>query len=171
MAAKPHARATVNHQAVQRVKAKLAERAKGARPHRVTVGIHEPDGAKPKLDYNGKETAIPLVTVAAAHELGRGVKERSWLRTWFDARRAQLADDMIKAMRQEYEGDTGAIHRQAEAWAADLRDWIDTEAGALPALEPSTVAAKERAGLAQPSTPLFATGELVAAIKSMLDGG
>lgn len=165
------ATAKVNPEIVERVKKRIEERAGKAHAHRVSVGIHEADGAKHKLDYNHEETAISLVEVAAAHEFGKGnLIERSWLRSWFDRNRSRLIHEMNDAMRAEYHGDSEAIPKAGERWANELREWIEMEDGHLNRLSPTTVAKKERAGLDRPATPLYATGDLVAAIKAMMDG-
>ena len=77
---------------------------------------------------------------------------------------------MNAVMKAEYKGDHEAISKAGERWANELREWIEMEDAHLKALQPSTVAAKQRAGLDRPGTPLFATGELVASIKAMMDG-
>jgi hypothetical protein len=165
-----HGESQVNEPAMARVKERLREQVKRAVAHRLTLGIHEADGGKPKLDYHGNETGTPLVVVAAAHELGLGVTERSWLRSWFDNSRQRLEREMVAAMRAEFGGDHDAVRRQGETWQQELQEWIEAGDGGLTSLMPSTIAQKERAGLQQPETPLYATGELVAAIKAMLDG-
>ncbi len=37
--------------------------------------------------------------IAAAHEFGLGVPERSWLRGWFDAHQAEIREDLAKVTR------------------------------------------------------------------------
>lgn len=156
----------VNDEVITRVKARLKERARKLAPHRLTIGIHEADGAHPKLDYDHKETDATVVQVAATHEFGG----RSWLRSWFDRNRNRLVHEMNAVMKSEFKGDKDAIAKAGERWANELREWIEMEDAHLKRLKPSTVAAKERAGLDRPGTPLYATGELVAAIKAMMDG-
>lgn len=160
------ATAKVNTEVVQRAKRQLDKKAQQARAHRVSVGIHEADGAHPKLDYDHKETDATVVEVAGAHEFGG----RSWLRSWFDRNRNRLVHEMNAVMKADFKGDRGAIAKAGERWANELREWIEMEDAHLKRLKPATVAAKERAGLDRPSTPLYATGELVAAIKAMMDG-
>jgi hypothetical protein len=170
VAARSNVHVYVNSKAIERVKARLEERGRLVQPCRITVGIHEAEASQPKLDYDGKDSEASLGQVATAHEFGIGVQERSFLRTWFDQNRSRLGRDMNKTMREVQEGNAGAFTAQGEEWARELREWIETEEGGLTSLLPSTIEAKERAGLQQPDTPLYATGELVAAIKSMIDG-
>lgn len=151
---------------MKRVKDRLREQAKKAREHLISVGIHEADGAHPKLDYDHKETDATVVEVAASHEFSG----RSWLRSWFDRNRNRLVHEMNAVMKADFKGDHGAIAKAGERWANELREWIEMEDAHLKRLQPSTVAAKERAGLDRPGTPLYATGEFVAAIKAMMDG-
>jgi hypothetical protein len=157
---------TLDHHAVERVKNLLKRQSERAHPHLASVGIHEADGAEPKVDYRGKKTDESLAEVAAQHELNG----RSWLRTWFDENTAKLRKEMTEAMREEFDGDTDAVGRRAMIWAVDLRHWIASQEGHLEALSPRTVALKQLAGLSKPDVPLYATGQLVEAIKAMLDG-
>lgn len=167
MASPVRARVKIDPKVIEHAKERLRARAGQLKPQRLSVGIHEAEGAQPKLDYDGKDTDESLVTVAAAHEFG----ERSWLRTWFDSNRPRITAQMVNALRAEYAGDHGVFERQGEEWARELQEWIEYGDAHLKALEPATVAAKQRAGLSNPETPLYATGQLVAAIKSMIDEG
>jgi hypothetical protein len=158
-----------NQDLIRKAKQRMEERAAQAKrtmPNQASVGIHEAEGSQPKLDYYGKPTDTSLAQVAAIHEF----TDRSWLRTWFDQNRSRLASEMVKAGRAENEGEPGAIGEQAKRWAEELREWIEYQDGGLKALQPSTVAAKERAGLESPTVPLVATHQLVSSIKAMLDG-
>lgn len=167
MASPVRARVKIDPKVIDRAKARLRARAGQLKPQRLSVGIHEAEGAQPKLDYDGKDTDETLVNVAAVHEF----TDRGWLRTWFDQNRAKITTQMVNALRAEYAGDHGVFERQGEEWARELQEWIEYGDAHLKALEPSTISAKQRAGLSSPSTPLFATGQLVAAIKSMIEGG
>lgn len=40
-----------------------------------------------------------VAEVAASHELGLGVPERSWLRGWFDEHQAEIREDLAKIQR------------------------------------------------------------------------
>lgn len=159
------ARVRIDPSVIQRELDRLSARAGKIQPRRISVGIHEADGDKPKLDYDGKNTDEKLVDAAAVHEFG----DRSWLRTWFDQNRPRITDQMVNAMRAEFAGHPDILERQGEEWARELREWIEYGDAHLKPLKPSTVAAKERAGLSSPETPLLATGQLVAAIKSLME--
>lgn len=159
------ARVHINPKVVQRAKDRLHEHG-AVEPKRLSVGIHEADGAHSKIDYEGHSSDATLAEVAIFHEFG----ERSWLRTWFDQNRSRLIQEMVAAMRKQYGGDSSAITTQGDAWAVELQGWIEYGDGNLKALQSATIAEKQRTGLASPETPLFATGQLVAAIKSMIDG-
>lgn len=161
---------TSRPEAIERVKKKLEERGKHAKPATITVGIHDAEGSQPKLDYQGRATGSSLALVATAHEFGLGVPERSWLRTWFDQNRARLAKEMTTSFREHHEGNEGALEEQGDHWAEELREWIEQDDAGMQSLTAATIREKERAGLASPSTPLVATHQLVAAIKPMLEG-
>lgn len=157
-------------EAIEKAKERMRERASKAESHYASVGIHEAEGEQPKIDYYGKPGNASLAQVAAAHEFGAGVPERSWLRTWVDQNRARLMKEVIEAGRAQYQGDKSAIANQGERWAVELREWIELQDGGLRALSAVTVAAKDKAGLENPTTPLVATHQLVSAIRAMLDG-
>lgn len=164
------ASAKVNTRVFQRVRVRIKEKAAHARSHTVSVGIHEAEGQHPKLDYEGNNTDATVVEVAAAHELGHGVRGRSWLRSWFDRNRSRIIHATNAAMLAEYKGDHGAIEKLGDDFAIELRDWIEMEDASMAKLEPQTVERKRRAGLDRPETPLFATGELVSSIRAYMDG-
>ncbi len=157
---------TFNHHAIDRVKNILSRQARGAHNHVGSVGIHEADGAEPKIGYDGKATDATLAEVAAIHEFG----ERSWLRVWFDDNEPRLRKEMTDAARREFEGEKGAVEALMIVFSLQLRVFIKEQEGQLKALSPSTVAKKSAANLSRPDTPLYATGQLVEAIRSMIDG-
>lgn len=63
----------------------------------ITIGIHGDVGAEPKKERaeDGKITeaeGLSNITVAYAHEFGKGVPERSYLRTTVDARKDEILE-------------------------------------------------------------------------------
>jgi hypothetical protein len=165
-AVKVNAHVDLNRGAMDHAKERLRGAAERVHQHRAHVGILEDDGGQEKIGYDGKPTGATVAQVAMYHELN----ERSWLRTWFDQNLEKLKGEMSAAMRLEYQGDKDAVDRQALAWAADLRRWVDTQEGHLKALSTVTIEKKQAHGLAHPDVPLLATGQLVESIKAMLDG-
>lgn len=161
--------ASHNDAAVARVKAKLREQGARVRAHEVKTGIAPGDGAKPVIKYTGEEGDQTLAYVALAHEYGAGVPERSWFRSWFDQNAERLRREMTAAMRAEARGNTTAVELAGVKWAAELRAWITTGAVGLAPLAESTRRQRTRAGLAE-GPPLFAIGQIVAAIKASIDG-
>lgn len=162
----------INHDAIKHVKAeahKRSEEAKHVINHRASVGIHEAEGSVNKVEYDGKTSGATLTEVGLAHEFGIRVPERSWLRTWVDSNKPRLQREMFEVARRAYKGDSSAFETQANKWAGELRAWIGEGAGGLPSLAPATILQKQQYGLSKPETPLYATGQLVEAIKAMLD--
>ena len=173
MSAKPFkATLHVDKGVLERAKRLLAGAADRVHQHRASVGIHEIEGGDPKHSYEGTDDGdATLADVAMAHEFGAGdVPDRSWLRSWFDANESRLRSEMADAMRAEYSGDKDAVAKQSARWGEELRAWIETGAGNLLPLTLDTVEKKIDAGLSHPDMPLLATGQLVAAVKAMLDG-
>lgn len=161
----------VNQQALARVKARMEAKARRAKAsqHDVRVGINQEDGGKPIIKYTGEEGTATLGYVALAHEFGAGVPMRSWFRSWFDAHAERCRRQMRTAMQAERQGNTTAVEVLAVSWAHSMRAWITTSEAGLRGLKDSTKRQRERAGLsAEP--PLFAIGQIVAAIRAMVDG-
>lgn len=159
----------VDESALARVKSKLREQGARVRAHDVKVGINADDGAKPIIKYTGEEGSKTLAYVALAHEYGAGVPERSWFRSWFDQNAERLRREMSAAMRAEARGNTTAVELAGVKWEAELRAWITSSAAGLASLADSTRRQRNRAGLPE-GPPLFAIGQIVAAIKASIDG-
>lgn len=161
----------VNSAAVMRVKAALRAKGEQLREDRITVGLHDSEGAAATENYKGKPGITPLLYTMMCHEFGTDVlPERSWFRSWFDQNANRFKLEAIQAKREEYHGDASAIERLAAQWRDELRAWIaDDQAGLLPLL-PATEAARVRAGLTA-GPPLHATGQFVSAIQAYIDGG
>lgn len=153
--------------AIERAKRRMEAIALRAKEHTVTVGIHVGENAK--VDYHGRPGSASLIEVASAHEFGLGVPERSYLRSWFDANRQRITRELVAAERSEFQGNTGAIDNLALRWQSELRRWVTGREEHLEPLSASTISARERAGIGQ-ETPLFATGQLVEAIRAYVDG-
>lgn len=158
---------TIREEAIARAQKRLEAVALRTRSHRVSVGIHEGEGAK--VDYHGNPSGAPLIQVAMAHEFGIGVPVRSFLRSWFDANRSRIERELTLAERSEFSGNTGAIDNLALRWQSELRQWIVSREANLQPLAKSTIEERERAGITQ-ETPLFATGQLVDSIRAYVDG-
>lgn len=163
---------------MQRAKEILRGASERVHQHRVSVGVHETEGEKPKNNYEGKTTASRLVDIMTVHEFGGHttiggvdveIPERSWLRSWFDQNLSRLKSEATEAMRAEYRGDAKAIERAAAKWHHELADWIANDEAGLVPLSAITVAKRVKAGLAE-GPPLFATGQFVAAIRALADG-
>jgi hypothetical protein len=159
----------VDDRVIARAKAKLRERGERSKAHDVNVGISQADGAKTIIKYTGEEGSASLAYVAAAHEFGAGVPARSWFRSWYDQNLNRNKQQMAEAMRAEQRGQKGAVELIAIQWAGELRAWVSTGRAGLAPLAESTRRQRSRAGLAE-EPPLFAIGQIVAAIKAEVDG-
>lgn len=161
----------LNEQFMARAKEMLKGAPKRFPQHRVTVGLHEDEGSQSKIGYNGQSTDSTLATVAAIHEFGAGkLPERSWLRSWFDRNEARFKTEMTEAMKSEYEGDDEAVAKLGHKWGLEVRAFIEEQQGQLAALSPKTINKKAKFHLPDPGIPLYATGQLIAAIKARIDG-
>lgn len=179
---KVHATIKLDEKAMERARKMLKGAPKRVHQHRLSVGIHEQEASaqtvKPasqapqtnrlKMGYR-KISDAKLIDVALFHELGLGVPERSWLRSWFDTKLDTLKLEATEAMRSEYEGDAEAVPALAAKWAMDLRAWIENNEASLRPLANSTKRERRAAGLPD-DPPLFATGQLVRAIHGLADG-
>lgn len=159
----------IDRGALARVKAKVREQGKRVRAHSAQVGINPADGEKPIIKYTGEEGDKTLAYVALAHEFGAGVPMRSWFRSWFDQNAERNRRQMAAAMRAEMKGDTQAVNLLAIRWAAEMRARISTDSADLRPLADSTKRQRKRAGLAE-GPPLMAIGQIVEAIRAMVDG-
>lgn len=118
----------------------------------LTVGIH---------DDAGSTGGLSVAAVGGFHEFGMGNNpERSFLRSWFDEKEADIADMMTKAEVGVYKGTTTqeqALERLGLRFVGEVQAKI--VGGIPPANDPATIARKGS------STPLIDTGHLKSAIK------
>lgn len=122
----------------------------------LTVGIH---------DDAGTTGGLAVATVASFHEFGMGNNpERSFLRSWFDEKKSDIADMMTKSEKAVYKGDITqeqALERLGLRFAAEVQGKI--VGGIPPANAESTVARKGS------STPLIDSGHLRSSIKHKVE--
>lgn len=125
------------------------------------VGVLSPDADV--IGYDDKS----IGEVAAANELGIGVPSRPFLRTWFDALKGMLTDDMRKAMQQAllYDNSPAALRdiewRLAilgKQYADGIRESIQTQDANLQGNAQATI---DKKGF---DHPLVETGMLLEAI-------
>ncbi len=105
----------------------------------VTLGVHGDDAAKP---HPNSEWSIG--ELAYRHEVGLGVKERSWLRVWMDANEARMLAETKAAYLDVMAGRTTrkkAMAALGYKWVAELRQNI-ADGKVYPPLAPSTIARK-----------------------------
>ena len=160
---------TVDHQVnariVERVKARLADKAKQVTAHHLKVGINEADGGAAKLDYKGRPQSVTLAEVARWMEFGTDtIPERPIIRSWFDANEARLKREMTEAIRAEYAGDKEAVTVMGAKWAEELREYFLSGQAPVEGLKTATIGRKAGAGLSHPEVPVVATRQLVNAI-------
>lgn len=134
---------------------------------KVSVGIHEEDGAKEHED-----AGMTVVALGAIHEFGLGnVPERSFIRAWFDENQDRAKEALRRLMVSVVDG------KRQPKQALDLfAQWALGEmqkrmaAGIPPALQPETVRKKTRAGK-KGETPLIDTGQLRSSLSyEIMDG-
>lgn len=126
----------------------------------VTVGVHSADGSEVE-----EGSDLTVAEIAAIHEFGLGVPERSWLRDFVDENREQLSDMLATTALQIAKGvnqDT-AMNRFGLAVVGLIRKRI--VAGIEPELAEETKLEKMRVtGGKAKDTPLIRFGQFVSAI-------
>jgi hypothetical protein len=148
----------------------LMDAGKRVKPHEASIGVHDEDGGKAKLDYYGREQAETLAEVMIQHEYGdAGLLERSFLRMWFDANLSRLSQGLTAAARAELAGDTQAVRRWVNETHAEWKAWIEG-GGSFAPLSQVTVSKKVYAMLPRPEAPLIATEQFLDAWKAKCDG-
>lgn len=126
---------------------------------KVTVGIHEQEGAAPEGD-----SGITVAEVAALHEFGLGGQEqRSFVRAYVDQRDAQIQGSMRQIGEGIVSGKIPSVEQGLEQLGAEaasgMQDFI-TSGSVQPEIKPATIARKGHA------TPLLNKGTLVGSITS-----
>ena len=114
-----------------------------------------------KADQTHKDSSESVGEIAAKHELGLGVPERSWLRGWIDEN-ARLIDQTLNSVGKKGLGGREALHKALLQAGLVFEGGIKTRIsnGISPPNSPSTIARKGS------STPLIDTGQLRSSIIS-----
>lgn len=125
----------------------------------VTVGVHEDDGSAIDADSD-----LTVAEVAAVHEFGLGVPERSWLRDFVDENREQLKDMLATVAIQVAKGNgEQAMERFGLAVVGMIKKRIT--AGIDPPLTELTKLEKMRVtGGKAKDTPLIRFGQFIGSI-------
>jgi hypothetical protein len=131
----------------------IARLDKAARERVLTVGVHEEEGAG---DHDGKSIA----DIAAIHEFGLGVPQRSFIGAWADSTEAEHANDLRKMGEALVKGTitdpAQAFEQLGEKYVGEVQTRI--AGGIAPPNAPATIARKGS------STPLIDTGILRSSI-------
>ncbi len=120
----------------------------------ITLGIID------KAELPHPSSDLTIGELAAIHELGIGVPERSWLRSWIDGNRAYIESSSAQAWQQIATGKLSrkdALDRLGRDWANQIQENI-LQGNIIPPLAASTVASKGH------SVPLIDTMTLIEAI-------
>jgi len=129
--------------------------------NKVEFGVGVPEDAGEYPD------GTPVATVAAAHEFGLNVPQRSFIRAWFDEKGtgffgralASMAQNaVLKGVPMELQ-----IAKFGDASVKEIQQRMD--AGIDPALQEETVQRKRAGGSTTPETPLEDTHRLRNAVK------
>lgn len=121
----------------------------------ITLGSQGPDAEKQHPDFDGT-----VGELMALHELGLGVPERSWLRSWIDKNQRECQADMASAMQAILSGRKSrkqALEEIGYKWTNEMRGNI-VDGKIQPAIAASTAKAKGH------DTPLLDTAEGVNSI-------
>jgi hypothetical protein len=126
----------------------------------VSVGVHSADGSEIEEDSD-----LTVAEIAAIHEFGLGVPERSWLRAFVDENRDELSRLLAVVATQIAQGkdpDT-AMNRFGLHVVGLIKKRI--VAGIEPGLAESTKIEKQRVtGGNAKDTPLIRFGQFISAI-------
>ena len=127
----------------------------------VTVGVHSADGSAIE-----DGSSLTVAEIAAIHEFGLGVPERSWLRDFVDENRAKLSDMLATTAKLIAEGKYPpdvAMNRFGLAVVGMVKERIT--AGIDPPLTEETKREKQRVtGGGAKDTPLIRFGQFISAI-------
>jgi len=128
------------------------------KPAHVTVGVHADDGAK--VEGGG----VTVAEVAAIHEFGLGVPERSWLRDFVTDNDAKLKVMLREIGRRVASG--ADSEREMERFGLVVVGMIKERivAGISPELAPETLLQKIRVTGAPKETPLIRFGQFISSI-------
>jgi len=136
---------------------------------RVTVGIHEAEGAEPKKTEDGTGTTS-LIDVATYHEFGMGVPQRSFVAGAVDENESELQSKLTAALHASVKPGGMGPERQLERFGLYVVGVMQERisAGIEPELAESTKKQKARHGNAK-DVPLILTGQLRSSIRSKLE--
>ena len=134
---------------------------------RVTVGIHEAEGAAAK-DGGGHTS---LIEVAEAHEFGLGVPQRSFVTGAVDENEAELNSKLTTAIKASTKpggrGPEQTLERFGLYVVGVMQERIS--AGIAPELAESTKRQKKARTGESKDTPLILTGQLRSSIRSKVE--
>lgn len=126
----------------------------------VTVGVHSEDGSQIEAGSD-----LTVAEIAAIHEYGLGVPERSWLRDFVDENRTELLRMLEVTAVQIAQGMDRdvAMNRFGLAVVGMVKQRITS--GIEPELDDATKKEKERVtGGGPKDTPLIRFGQFISAI-------
>lgn len=126
----------------------------------ITVGVHSADGSEMQDDSD-----LTVAEIAAIHEFGLGVPERSWLRDFVDENREKLSDMLATTAKLIAEGKYPAdvaMNRFGLAVVGMVKKRI--VAGIDPPLTDETKREKERVTGGPKDTPLIRFGQFISAV-------
>lgn len=149
---------TVKDRGFERLKGRLLRR-----PPTVTVGVHAAEGDK--LKEGGEDEGITVAEVAAIHEFGLGVPERSWLRAFVDENESELRKMLSASVKQIASGkldEEMALSRFGLAVVGMVKKRVTT--GIDPELKDETKRRKEKLTGGPKDTPLILYSQLISSI-------
>lgn len=124
----------------------------------IRIGVQDEDAAK-KHPTRG----VTIGELAARHEMGLGMPERSFLRSWFDQNRDRTVRELASAEQQIIKGGSRKkiFERLGFIWTDEIRRNI-ASGKVRPVLKASTIRRKGH------DTPLLETATLVNNVKFKL---
>ena len=139
---------------------------------RVTVGVHESEGAEGKKEPDGT-SRTSLMEVAEAHEFGLGVPPRSFVAGAVDENEGEFQTKLTAGLKASAQpggrGPEQTLERFGLYVVGVMQQRISD--GIEPGLAEKTKKAKQRRTGEAKDTPLILTGQLRSSIRSKLEAG
>ena len=137
---------------------------------RVTVGIHEAEGAEGKQEPEGT-TRTSLIEVAEAHEFGLGVPQRSFVAGAVDDNESEFQAKLTEGLKASAQPGGRGPEQTLERFGLYVVGVMQQRIadGIEPELAEKTKRQKQRRTGEAKDTPLILTGQLRSSIRSKLE--
>ena len=137
---------------------------------RVTVGIHEAEGAEGKKEPEGT-SRTSLIEVAEAHEFGLGVPPRSFVAGAVDDNESEFQTKLTEGLKASAQPGGRGPEQTLERFGLYVVGVMQQRIadGIEPGLYAAGIRHRKEVGQNPPYTPLSLTGQLRSSIRSKLE--